>query len=200
MESTSKAEIERLTKQVQALTGVTPQNHSEEEIIRTQLFKIAPELKALIEMQDQLKEIAAQRDAFQQQNQHYWQSYNRTQMDRLFKSAEEVYGTALTDGQKRSLAASFVGWAQSDPELVERYQTDPSLINDFWKEFSSSFIEPVRRTTVTSAAGRVASNLPQDTPSGNNLRPSNAPDEPKDLDGKVDKAWLAFKQLRAGKG
>lgn len=197
IEAAKSAEIARLTQQVQALTGVTPQNRSEEETIREQLYKVVPELKSLVEQREQLAELVAQRQEMAQQQQHYWQSYNRSRMDDLFKTASEAYGQPLSDPQKRYLAASFVGWAQSDPELVERYQSDPSLVNEFWKEFSSSFVEPARRIQATSAVDRVARNVPQDTPSGNNLRPSNAPDEPKDLDGKVDKAWQTFKQLRA---
>jgi hypothetical protein len=198
VESQRNAEIERLTKQVQALTGVTPQNRSEEEVIREQLFKVVPDLKELIAMREQLAAIASQKDDFQQQTQHYWDTYNRTQMDRLYKAASASFdGQPLSDSQKAYIKSSFVGWASSDPQLADRYQTDPTLVDQFWKEFSSSFIDPVRRGATVTATGRAASNLPQDTPSGG-LRTGGAPPEPADLDGRVDRAWQAFTQIKNG--
>lgn len=200
LQAERQAEVERYQKQIQALTGVNPPDVSQEEAIRQQLWKVAPDLKELIELKAQLIEMAKSKDDWRQQNDHYWQSYNRQQMDKLFKTASDSYGQALTDPQKRYLAASFVGWAQSDPELVDRYQSDPSLIDEFWKEFSSSFIEPARRVATTAATGRVAQNLPQDTPAGA-VRTSASPVEPpKDLDARVDNAWQAFKQMRQNKG
>lgn len=200
LQAERQAEVDQLKRQIAALAGVNPPGQVDEaEAIRQQLFKVAPDLKELIDLKQQLMEIAKEKDEWRQQNQHYWQSYNRTQMDKLFKLASDGYGQQLTDPQKRYIAASFVGWAQSDPELVERYQTDPSLIDDFWKEFSSNFIEPARRVATTTAASRVAQNLPQDAPPGA-VRTSAAPvEQPKDLDGRVDRAWEQFKQLRATK-
>lgn len=196
LEAARTADIDRLTKQVQALTGVNPPSLSEEETIRQQLYKVVPDLKTLVESRAQLEELIKSKDQYQQQNKHYWQSYNRTQMDRLFKTASDSYGNPISDAQKRYLQASFVGWASGDPELEARYETDPSIVDEFWKEFSSNFIEPARRIATTSAVGRAPSNLPQDTPSGG-LRTSAPPEAPKDLDGRVDLAWQAFKQARS---
>lgn len=196
----SNAEIEQWKAKVQALTGVTPQTRSEEDTVREQLYKVVPDLKEILEMREQLKQMASQKEDYAQQNQHYWNSYNRTQMDRLFKTASDSYdGQPLSDVQKRSLQASFVGWASSDPVLADRYQSDPTLIDQFWKEFSSSFIDPARRSATATAAGRAASGLPQDTPSGG-LRTTGVPPEPKDLDDRVGNAWAAFNQIKQGGG
>ena len=194
-EAANNAKIEQLQRQLQALTGVTPQNRSEEEVIREQLFKVVPDLKDMLAMREQLQQMAAQRDEIVSQNQHYWQSYNRTQMDRLYKAAETTYGQNLTDGQRNYIKAAFVGWASNDPDLAERYQTDPSLVDEFWKEFSSNFVDPARRQATAQTATRVPANLPQDSPSGA-LRSTPVPEGPKDLDATVDKAWAQFKQLR----
>lgn len=196
LESSSKTQIEQLTRQIQALTGVVPQNVSEEEVIRQQLYKVVPDLKELLELRKDLQEMAKSRQDVEQQTQHYWKGYNRTQMDKLYKSASETYGQPLTDGQKRYLTNAFVGWAGSDPELADRYQSDPSLVDEFWKEFSSSFIEPARRSATAAATGRAASNLPQDTPSGG-LRTSPVP-QPGNLDERVGQAWQAFNTIKGG--
>lgn len=195
METANSAKIEQLTRQLQALTGVTPQNRSEEEVIREQLFKVVPDLQKLVALREQLEGMASQREDLVEQNKHYWDSYNRTQMDKLYKAAEGTYGNALTDGQRNYLKAAFVGWASNDPDLAARYQTDPSLIEEFWREFSSSFIEPARRQATANVATRVPANLPQDNPSGA-LRTSPVPEQDKSLDGTVDRAWATFKQLR----
>lgn len=197
LEASTKSEIERLTKQVQALTGVTPQTQNESDVIRQQLFKVVPQLEALIKHQEKLERLIANQEQLEQQNNHYWTSYNRTQMGRLFKAAESAYGQPLTDAQKRYLAGSFVGWASGDPELEARYQSDPELVEEFWKEFSSNFVEPARRAATATTVQRAPANLPQDTPSGAAVRTTPAPSQAKDLDGRVDEAWQAFKQLRA---
>lgn len=194
-EAVNTAKIEQLTRQLQALTGVTPQNVSEEETIRQQLFKVVPDLQKLIAMREQLETMSASRDEIVNQNQHYWQSYNRTQMDRLYKNFETNYGQPLSDSQRNYIKAAFVGWASNDPDLAERYQTDPTLVDEFAKEFSSNFVEPARRQATSATAARVPANLPQDSPSGA-LRSTPVPEGPKDLDATVDKAWAQFKQLR----
>ena len=197
MQTAANAQIEALNRKIQALAGVTPQSQSEEDVIRQQLFKVVPDLKELLELREQLKEVAAQRSEYAEQNQHYWNSYNATQAERLFAKASESYEQPLNDNQKRYLVASFVGWAQGDPEIAARYKTDPSVIDEFWREYSSNVIEPARRAATSSAVGRVASNLPQDTPSGG-LRTSQPPQAPANLDDRVGLAWQAFNAAKSG--
>jgi hypothetical protein len=196
LEAANNAKIESMQRQLQALTGVTPQNQSEEDVIRQQLFKVVPQLQKLLEIQEKLESSVASQEELKAQQTHYWESYNRQQMNSLFKAAEETYGTSLSDGQRNYLKAAFVGWASNDPELASRYQNDPTLVTEFWKEFSSSFIDPARRQAVSNTAARVPANLPQDNPSGA-VRTSQPLEPAKNADEVVDRAWATFKQLRS---
>lgn len=199
LQTQNQSEIDRLQKQIQALAGVTPQNQSQADVIREQLYQVVPDLKELLEMREQLKEVTAQREDFVQQSRHYWESYNRSQMDRLYKTFGDSYGQPLSDAQKSYLKAAFIGWASNDPELASRYQTDPSLVDEFAKEFSSSFVEPARRIATTQNVQRTTPALPQDTPSGN-VRVTQPIDPPKDLDDRVSRAWQAFDTIKKGGG
>lgn len=195
LESANNAKIEQMQRQLQALTGVTPQNQSEEDVIRQQLFKVVPQLQKLLEIQEKLEASVGAQEELKAQQTHYWESYNRQQMNSLFKAAEDTYGTSLSDSQRNYLKAAFVGWASADPELASRYQNDPTLVTEFWKEFSSSFVDPARRVATANTAARVPANLPQDNPSGS-VRTSQPLDPPKNADEVVDRAWATFKQLR----
>lgn len=195
LEAANNAKIEAMQRQLQALTGVTPQNQSEEDVIRHQLFKVVPQLQKLLEIQEKLEASISGQEQLREQQTHYWESYNRQQMNSLYKAAEETYGTPLSDGQRNYLKAAFVGWASGDPELALRYQNDPNLVNEFWKEFSSSFIDPARRVAAANTAARVPANLPQNNPSGT-VRTSQPVEPAKNADEVVDRAWATFKQLR----
>jgi hypothetical protein len=126
------------------------------------------------------------------QTEHYWREYGRQSMNRLFEHANQSLGSPLTDEGKRALHASFTGFVTSSPELAERYANDPTLVEDFWKLFSSSFVDPVRRTAATGIQGRATTiaATPQDTPSGAPRIPG-AP-KPADLDERVSQAWAAY--------
>jgi hypothetical protein len=126
------------------------------------------------------------------QNSHYWQSYGRQTMDNLFKHAAETVGSPLTDDAKRVLHSSFVGFVQSSPELTARYANDPTIVEDFWKAFSSSFIDPSRRAATAPAIGRAQAATPQDTPGG---APRATPvPQPANLDERAASAWALYQQ------
>jgi len=94
------------------------------------------------------------------------------------------------------LHSNFVGFVQSSPELTARYSSDPKLIEDFWKAFSSGFIDPVRRASTAQVVNRAPGALPQDTPAG---APRVAgPPQAKDLDERAANAWLQYQQTAKG--
>jgi hypothetical protein len=125
------------------------------------------------------------------QNSHYWQSYGRQSMDRLFEHAEKSLGAPLTDEGKRALHSSFVGFVSSSPDLTNRYANDPTLIGEFWKSFTSNFIDPARRVASATVVGRATNSaLPQDSPSG--APRVGAPPRPADLDERAAQAWAHY--------
>lgn len=167
-EAEIRAETQRYREQLQALIGVTPPANPEISAVKAQFAQLYPGLSKIEERAAQLEQLLERAGDLESQNDHYWQSYGRQTMDRLFTHASESMGAPLTDEAKRQLHSSFVGWVQSSPELTDRYASDPSIVEDFWKAFTSSFIDPVRRTANAGIAGRAAGTpgLPQDTPSG----------------------------------
>ena len=181
-----------IQQQLHAIVGVAPQNKNPEvDAIRQQFSQLYPGLSQLEQRAAQLQEILERSQDLEAQNQHYWESYGRQTMDRLFSHAQESLGTPLTEEGKRQLHASFVGFVQSSPELQSRYASDPSLVQEFWKQFTASFIDPVRRGAQVNVAARVPGNLPQDTPAG---VPRAAAPQPRDLDERVAQGWALYSQ------
>ncbi len=193
-----QAEIQRIQQQLRSLVGVQPPQNPEVDQVKSQFSKIYPGLDKLEERAQQLQDLIDRAGDIEAQNSHYWQSYGKQTMDRLFTHASESLGAPLTEEGKRQLHSSFVGFVQSSPELTERYSNDPSIVEDFWKAFTSSFIDPVRRTASATVAGRVASAaVPQDRPGA--PAPVTPGPKPANMDERASQAWALYQQnKRAG--
>lgn len=183
-------QIDQIRSQLHSLVGVAPPQNPEVAAIKTQFSQLYPGLAKMEEKAAQLEQILERAGDLESSTEHYWQSYGRQTVDRLFNHATEALGSPLTDEGKRLLHSSFVGFVQSSPELTARYANDPTLVEDFWKVFSSGFIDPARRTAAAQVVGRAPQNLPQDTPGGAPRVPQ-AP-APKDLDERVGNAWAQY--------
>jgi hypothetical protein len=194
-EAEIRSETERYRQQLHALVGATPSSQNPEiDAIRTQFGQLYPGLSKLEERAQQLQDMLERSGDLESQNAHYWTTYGRQTMDRLFAQAQESLGAPLTDEGKRQLHAAFTGFVQSSPELSARYANDPSLVQEFWKQFTSSFIDPVRRTAAAAVVNRAPGALPQDTPSGA-PRAAGAP-QLTSLDDRVNAAWATYEQTK----
>ena len=190
----ASAHVQQLERQLQALVGVTPKQQTEADGIRNQFGQIFPGLAALEQRAQDLMQLVERAGEFDSQNTHYWDSHGRQTMNRLYSVASESMGVQLTDDAKRNLHASFVGYVQSSPEAYERYLNDPGLVEDFWKAFTSSFIDPVRRTATATVAGRAPVALPRDLPGG---VPSPAPaPKPANMDERVSQMWSGYNAIK----
>ena len=189
-----KQEAEQYKRQLHSLVGVSQPADPQVDAVRQQFAQLYPGLSKMEDRAAQLEQLLERAGDLESQTNHYWQSYGRQAMDRLFTHAATSLGTPLTDEGKRALHASFTGFVQSSPELTERYANDPTLVEDFWKAFSSSFIDPVRRTASAGVVGRAAGSmaLPQDAPSGA-PRVGPAP-QPQNLDERAANAWVQYQQ------
>ena len=189
-----KSEAEQYKRQLHSLVGVQQPANPEVDAVRQQFAQLYPGLSKMEERTAQLEQLLERAGDLGSQTNHYWQSYGRQAMDRLFTHAATSLGAPLTDEGKRTLHSSFTGFVQSSPELTERYANDPTLVEDFWKAFSSSFIDPVRRTASAGLAGRAMGGmaLPQDSPSGA-PRATPAP-APANLDERAANAWVQYQQ------
>lgn len=164
--STERAESARWKSQLQALVGVTPPANPEVDAVRSQFAKLYPGLAKMEEKAAVMEQLLERSGDLEAQTQHYWASYGRQTMDRVFTQASEALGGNLSEEGKRQLHASFTGWVSSSPELSARYASDPTIVDDFMKQFTSNFIDPVRRAASAGVVQRVPGALPQDSPSG----------------------------------
>lgn len=194
----ARQEAAEYRTKLQALVGVTPSPASNPEVdaVRSQFAKLYPGLAKLEERANDLFGVIDRAGDLEAQTEHYWQTYGRQTMDRLFTGMSEHLGSPLTEEGKRSLHSSFVGFVQSSPELTSRYASDPTIVDDFIKAFTSSFIDPVRRTSAAGTAQRAAAvaALPQDTPGG---APQATP-APKmgGLDERAAAAWAHYNTIK----
>lgn len=188
-----RAEMERYQNQVRALVGANPQQTTEADQIKQQFFQLFPWAQKLEQKFGDIESLIERAGDLESQTNHYWTSYGRQTMDRLFSLASESLGAPLTDEGKRQLHSSFVGFVQSSPELTARYAQDPTIVEDFWKSFTSAFVDPARRASSAQVATRAAAvaSLPVNSPSG---APQTTPaPKPSGLDERAALAWTEFK-------
>lgn len=190
-EAELRAEAETYKRQLHSLVGVTPPQNPEVEQVRSQFASLYPGLAKMEEQAARLEQLLERSGDLESQNDHYWRSYGRQTVDKLFSKATESIGAPLSDEGKHLLHSAFVGWVQSTPERQDRYTNDPSIVEDFLKGFGSNFFDPIRRTATAGIPGRANVALPQDTPSGAPRVPG-AP-KPVDLDERVAMGWNAYK-------
>lgn len=189
-EAEFQARLEQTQRQLQALAGVTPQAEDETTVVRSQFAKLYPRLAKMEENADRYEALLEQQGDLNAQNQHYWESYGRQQLNQLFEKASGALGTPLTDQGKRILHAAFSGYVSSSPELAARYTNDPTLIEEFWNMYTSSFIDPVRRSAAATIVARTGGALPQDTPGGA-PRATPAP-HMSNMDERANAAWAQY--------
>jgi hypothetical protein len=189
-EANYKAQLDAVQKQLHALVGVTPPQNPEVDAIRKQFGQIYPGLSKMEERAAQLEQLLERAGDFESQTEHYWSTYGRQTVDRLFTKAAEAIGAPLTDEGKRLLHSSFVGFVQSSPENTQRYSSDPTIVEEFLKVFSSGIIDPARRQASAAIVGRAPGALPQDSHSGIPVV-AGAP-KPQNLDERSAIAWAAF--------
>jgi hypothetical protein len=194
-----KSQFETVQKQLHSLVGVTPPANPEVDQIKQQFASLYGDSLAKLtdpQVVQKLLSVIEKAGDLEAQNQHYWTTYGRQTLDRLFTNASETLGAPLTDGGKRQLHAAFVGYLNNDPEAQERYASDPSIVDEFWKAFSSNLIDPVRRSSTAQTIERVPQGLPLDAPSGA-PRATPAP-QPANLDERVNMAWTQFNKAIKG--
>lgn len=187
-----EARYNQIQSQLHALVGVQPPANPEITAVKNQFGQLYPGLSKLEERAQDLMGLIDRAGDLESQTNHYWTQYGQSTMNKLFDHAAGSLGAPLTDEGKRALHSSFVGFVQSSPEMTARYANDPTIVEDFWKAFTSNFIDPARRVASATVAGRAAVALPQDSPGG---APRATPG-PKlnSLDERADAAWALYQQ------
>lgn len=189
-EAEAAARYNQIQSQLHALVGVTPPADPQAENVRQQFAALYPGLSRIEERADQLMQVLERAGDLESQTTHYWQSYGRQTMSRLFEKASESLGGNLSDDAKRQLHSAFTGYVSSSPELTARYTNDPTLVDEFWNAFTSSFVNPARRASAAAPENRALTPLPSNSPSGAPAL-QQAP-KPENLDQRAAQGWAAY--------
>lgn len=192
-----QAENERYKKQIQSLVGFNPPANPEVDQIKEQFGNLYSDSLAKLadpKVVEKLLALMERSGDLEAQTQHYWTTYGRQTMDKLFTKASETLGGPLSEDGKSQLHSAFKGWVESTPERTQRYSNDPTIVDDFWKAFSSSLIDPVRRSASAQTVDRIPQGLPQDI-SGGAPRATPAP-QPRSLDERMDLAWQLYNKVK----
>lgn len=195
----TQAELEQMRRQLHSLVGVTPPANPQEDTIRQQFSGLYPDSLAKLanpEVVAKLLQYVEKAPDFEAQTNHYWSTYTNQNLNQLYAKAEETYGRPVGPMGKETLRASLIAYLNSDSERADRYNNgDPTIVNDFWKAYSSELIDPIRRTATASVVDRVPQGLPQDSPS---VPRTSAPSQPANLDERVNMAWSQFNKAVRG--
>jgi hypothetical protein len=189
-----EAQIAESNKKIQALAGFGPQPNPEVDAVRQQFAQLYPGLARLDDKAvERLLQISEQFSDVEEQNNHYWQTYGQSKVNELFDLAKADIGTELTDAGKQRLHTALVGYVQSSPQNMAAYSRDPNFVKEFWKAWSSDFIEPVRRVSAASAQGRAGLPAVQDVPGQIRTQPAQ---QPGTLDERLAMSWNSYQQTR----
>ncbi len=177
---------------IQALAGFGPQPDPEVEGVRDQFGRLYPGLSKLEERAEAIFQLLERSGDVEAQTKHYWASYGNNAIGQLFEAAEADLGQPMSDEGKRALYSSFVGYIKSSPELENVYASNPNFAREYWKAFSSNFIDPVRRVSAATAQGRSTIPVAQDTPAA--APRVGIPEKPANLEDRVNRSWTAYQQ------
>jgi hypothetical protein len=192
-----ESEVETLRNQIRALTGAVPPQNPEVQAVKDQFGNLYPGLSKLESRAERIDQLLERADEFEALQKFIWDQHRDQALDYLFGSVEKTIGSPLSDEAKQYLQAALLGYVQSSPERAERYATNSrAVVDELARAFTANFVDPVRRTSVAMAAGRVPSGLPQDTPSG---APQVTPaPKPKNMDERAQRAFAVFDAIRKG--
>lgn len=189
----------------------------QDDAIRNRLLGLFPDLKHLSDVA-KLAARTGDIDATIQANQRYTQAeqqyYDAFTGSQLLRLHDSVAAALLGDGKKGSdlspmaadvLNTAFYKWVtnESHPERVQRYdRLDVKLIDEFYAEYRSTFIDPVRRstsaTTQATLEGRPRLPVGGTTPPSAPVPPKpTAPGALEDEDAVHNRAWQAALALQA---
>lgn len=154
-----KAQVDQLTRQVQALAGVKPTSpeDTEADAIRQRFGQIYPELAGLTKEDiAALRELKERKDSLAQTEQHYWGRHAVQMVQSVTSEIAKGLGVdTLSDKQLKQVQALYIAEAENDPEFLRRHEAgDPKLTAEFAKTILDEWFEPARRRVTANAIGQ----------------------------------------------
>lgn len=168
-------ELEFERQRVAALSGVkhTPAPNPERDRLKAELYEIAPELKEITEYRELLAEIKELKlketlGTLQASHNQTWAQRGNATLNSLAESVREVYGAAGKDLSPKAIQRiqrAFIAEIEADDEMRGRYEAgDPSIVEEFVKDFTGGLLDPYRRSTaaaVVTPGQQAARRLPR---------------------------------------
>jgi len=162
---------------------------------------------ALLGAAEAVPQVMSDRQAAQQAQDHYWDSYRDSQFQAAQDAvAKEVLGDGKAGKDLDPIVRSMVEtayrtWVTADPARAARYERqDQQLLGEFVSHYKALMIAPVRRTENVAAldAAAAAPPIPRGGPSAAPAPPApTPPTPPKDEDALFSDSWRQFQDRRA---
>lgn len=190
------AREEAWNSKVRALMGVDAPPDPKVDQIRQGFAQVFPGLSKLSDEQviNKLLQLVERSGDLESAVDWQYEQYAQQKMTQLFSMAEKDLGGALSAEAKQQLHAGLIGYIQSSPQAYEAYVRDPNFITNYWKAFTSGFIDPVRRVGQATAQERAGVPIPSNPQGG---APSLAPAaKPANIDERIAGGWAAYNSTK----
>lgn len=170
--------------------------NAQDEEVKSAFFKLFPAAKALFDLPaEKLSHALDRMGQHEASFEHYWTNFGSTALRALRGGIQKTYGAQPDPVAGRFVDAAFIDWLENDQDAKQRFFTgDPELVDDFLKKFTSSLLDPIRRTAVAAEQQRITRRdaLPRATPRGGTLGANGAPQKPKTAEELHEQAAEAF--------
>lgn len=148
------AELERERKRVLALSGIEPRTKEQEDEaqIRQRLEALYPWLKELTAEDIQaIRESRGQMDEIRNATLNTWQAHGTKMLSSVSAGIQKALGGKLSERQEARIHQAYVEEARNNREFLRRHEAgDPSLVEEFVKEWLEDFVEPGRRSALST--------------------------------------------------
>ncbi len=189
-----------------ALEGEAPEADPESAAIRKELTSRVPDLGWLLDNIEDLKGAVKAIPGFASMQEAHWGTLAQQTTARLYEAATPALGGGdLSPASEQAISRGFYAYVTESTENYRRYlSNDPSLVKDYWEDYTVNVLDPVRRSaggavveaTPTGAAPNRRPSVPRGGSGG--ARPVAGKDTSKmSMDELLDEAWDAKEKAGA---
>ncbi len=174
------AELETERKRVRALSGLeTPSPEQEDDArIRSRMEALYPWMKDLTAEDIQaIRDSRGQMDEIRGATLNTWKAHGTKMLSSVTAGVQKALGGKLSERQTARIQNAYVEEAKNNADFLARHEAgDPTLVDEFVKEWLDDFVEPGRRSAQAETVQRR-----QRVPSGKDRSIVGANEKPIDL-------------------